>query len=297
MVLAPLFLAVERGYLAEQNIEPQLVLVQNASEVVAALLTDQMQLSTGPISAGLLNALSRGIDLRVIAPLGNQPGEGPGVNQVLVRRALWDTGEVSAAADLRGRRVAVAGRGSLNEYILYKILQRHGISLLDVDVTPMPFPDMLTGLAGGSIDGALTAEPFITGAVARGVAVPLPDPADANVVPGSPVTYIMTSRRFVEAQRSVAVRFLRGIAKAARALEDGRGREPENLQVLAKYAGLDPAVLANIVLAEWDASLALDPAFIADQQAFYTATGQLERPVDLGTLVAPEFAAEAVGRG
>jgi NitT/TauT family transport system substrate-binding protein len=294
--IAPLYVAIERGFFAAQVIEPELLGVQNSSQMATALGTDEMNVAFGAISAGLLNALGRGIAVKVIAPMGIQPRQGPAVNQLILRTALWEGGEVRGVKDLQGRRVAIAGQGSLIEYLLFKLLQRHGMTLRDVDPTVMGFPDMLAALANGSVDAALATEPFVTGATSRGVGVLLPDPADANVTPGQPTTYVMASQRFTETQRPAAVRFLAAIVQAMRALDDGRAKTPENVQIIAKYTNIDPAVLERITLNEWDPALRYDAAFIADQQAFFQESGQLERPADLAALVDTTIAADAVQR-
>ncbi|HLH21522.1 MAG TPA: ABC transporter substrate-binding protein [Chloroflexota bacterium] len=294
--IAPLYVAIERGYFAAQAIEPETIVVQNSSQMVASLGTDEMNVSFGAISAGLLNALGRGIAVKVIAPVGIQPRQGPAANQLLIRKALWDAGEVTGVRDLRGRRVAIAGRGSLIDYILFKLLQRHGMTEQDVDVAEMGFPDMLVALANASVDAALPTEPFVTGAISRGLAVALPDPMDANIVAGQPTTYVMASERFSESEKPVAVRLLTALVHAMRALDDGRAKTPENLAIIAKYTKIEPAVLETNVLTEWDSSLRFDPAFIADQQSFFLASGELDKAVDLDKLIDTRLAAEAVRR-
>ena len=41
-------------------------------------------------------------------------------------------------------------------------LQRQGVPQTDVEISPLPFPDMVPALANGAIDGGLMGEPFKT---------------------------------------------------------------------------------------------------------------------------------------
>src|SRR5205814_3616173 len=84
--LAPLYVAIERGYFAEQAIEPELIVTQNSSQMVASLGTDEMNVAITAMAAGLMNALGRGIAVKVLSPVGTQPRQGPASNQLVVRQ-------------------------------------------------------------------------------------------------------------------------------------------------------------------------------------------------------------------
>ena len=75
-------------------------------------------------------------------------------NPVLVRKALWDSGQVRSFSDLRGRPVAINGPAGGGEYTLGTVLRKNNMGFDDVNVVYMPFPDMVTALGGGSIDAA-----------------------------------------------------------------------------------------------------------------------------------------------
>src|SRR5438067_1012334 len=86
----------------------------------------------------------------------------PAAPPPVVRKDLYDSGELRAPADLRGRRVAMNTRGASPEYLLTKVLDGAGLTLDDVDLVTIPFPDMPAALANGSVDAAIPAEPAAT---------------------------------------------------------------------------------------------------------------------------------------
>jgi NitT/TauT family transport system substrate-binding protein len=95
----------------------------------------------------------RGIPLQAVA-LGHRDG-----NVMVVRP------EVTAVADLSGRRVAIPSRFSVHHILLYKALLNAGLSMGDVELVEMAPPDMMAALARDEIAAYLVAEPF--GAVAE----------------------------------------------------------------------------------------------------------------------------------
>ncbi len=66
---------------------------------------------------------------------------------------------VASIADLKGRRVAVTF-STLGPYVLHLALQRHGLSLADVQTQHLPLEEMEQALAQGSVQAAATYPPF-----------------------------------------------------------------------------------------------------------------------------------------
>jgi NitT/TauT family transport system substrate-binding protein len=65
---ASLVLALQRGYWAKQGLDVQFIQSGAAAQdATAALAANQIQVTAGSPSAGLFNALNRGIDIRMVA--------------------------------------------------------------------------------------------------------------------------------------------------------------------------------------------------------------------------------------
>jgi ABC-type nitrate/sulfonate/bicarbonate transport system substrate-binding protein len=71
------YLATERGYFRQEGIEPDLISFSNASEMIPALATDQVETATVGGNPAMWNAAARGVPLKLIADQGTfRPGHG-----------------------------------------------------------------------------------------------------------------------------------------------------------------------------------------------------------------------------
>ena len=75
------------------------------AQQIAPLSSGSIDVACGAISAGLYNAISRDIPMKVVADKGrNAPGYA--YNSILVRKDLIDSGAVKTLADMKGRTLA-----------------------------------------------------------------------------------------------------------------------------------------------------------------------------------------------
>src|SRR5262249_4910161 len=164
------YIAAERGYFEEEGIIPEFTTVDFGARAIPALATGQVEVLGGGFSPSLLNAVQRGVNLKLVASLqSSQPNRSAG--GFLVRKDLIDSGAVRDWSDLRGMRVALPGRGTVGDYSIARGLALGGLTLADVELVELLFPDMIPAFANGNIDGAHSAEPLTTLAADRGVAV------------------------------------------------------------------------------------------------------------------------------
>jgi NitT/TauT family transport system substrate-binding protein len=70
---SPLFIADKLGYFREMGIVPDYVTSASAANMIAPLGTGQLDVATGGPSAGLYNAIARGIDIKIVADKGSTP--------------------------------------------------------------------------------------------------------------------------------------------------------------------------------------------------------------------------------
>lgn len=301
---APLYLAIEKGYFREQGIEVRFETMAGTADVVPFLATGDIDLAIGAISVGLFNAFDRRLDIRIIAPSGIMTLEDSPL-PLVVRKDLYDNGELRSAADLRGRRVGVNTRGGSVEYVLTKILDSANLTVNDVDQIPIPFPDMPAALTNNSLDAAIPAEPFATRAVSLGVAHKL----ISTVIPGQMTTAIIASGKFLRERPETAKRLMRVYMRAVRELQPPalgtfdpeRFYKPENLAIFEQYTGANEQVLRSQVPYTWDVDLVIQADSLQDQQLVHMRNGLLqlaqpvpyERMVDEGPL---RDAQQALGR-
>jgi ABC-type nitrate/sulfonate/bicarbonate transport system substrate-binding protein len=79
----PIFIAEKKGFFADEGLTVTTKAFPSAANMVAPLGAGQLDIGAGSVSAGLYNAVGRGIKLRVVADkASSQPGYG--VNELLV---------------------------------------------------------------------------------------------------------------------------------------------------------------------------------------------------------------------
>ncbi|HLH24117.1 MAG TPA: ABC transporter substrate-binding protein [Chloroflexota bacterium] len=271
---APILVASEKGYFREQGIEIEMERAENAAVVFQALASGEVDVGRGAIAAGTFNALSRGVSMPIVATGHAEPPSGGRTgNPVLVRKALWDSGQVRSVPDLRGHSVAINGPAGGGEYTLGAVLSKNGMTFDDVNVVYMPFPDMVTALGGGSIDAAASIiEPQATTALRRGFAEIL-DPAPR---PGNQTTVIFYAQPFIDQRSDLARRWMVAYLKGIRDLTGDGWRQPENLAIMSKTTGLPTDLIEESVAPYWDPDGRLNREDLADQQRFYMERGELQ---------------------
>jgi NitT/TauT family transport system substrate-binding protein len=294
---AGMYLAAERGYFAEEGIVPEFVNFDNTTRIIPALATGQIDVTGGGFSPNLVNAVQRGLNLKMVSSIQtSQPHQSSG--GMLVRKALVESGQVRDWPDLRGLRVAIPGLSGLGGYIVERGLALGNLTLADVELVELPFPDMIPAFGNGNIDAAHSAEPLTTIAVERGVAVLWR--GTGEYAPGTASSLVTYGPSLLEQQPEVGrrwlVAFMRGSRDYKRAVERGE-RRAEVVQVLTKHTSVkDPAMYERMGAGFVEPDLAIDMADIAAQAAYYVRQGLLQGGFDVATLEDRGFREAALAR-
>ncbi len=171
---APLFIAQDRGYFKEQGLSLNITRFQSASDVVAPLGAGQLDAGGGAISAGLFNAIARGVELKIVADKGQHSGSPINgfTSAVVVVVPQSDAAQYRTLADLKGKTIALASVGSGNEIMLDRGLRTVGLTEQDINIKQLAFPDMLTALSTHAVDAAVEIEPFVAQGQSKGILTP-----------------------------------------------------------------------------------------------------------------------------
>lgn len=288
-----IFLADAKGYFKEQGITLDLQTFQSAANMVAPLGTGELDAGGGAPSAGLYNAINRGVQMRIVADKGSlTPGHG--YEAVIVRKALADT--VKSAKDTRGLKVSIAARDIVPEYSLDAYLRTGGLTINDVTVVTLAFPDMIAAIANGSIDVAVPTEPTATRILDAGAGVLIT--RTDTVVPGEQTAVILFSEKLAK-QTDVAVRFMKAYLQGARLYTDAFDKKDvakrkDVVDILAKATKLDAALIERLVVPGIDPNGAVNVQSLDAAQQYFVKKGSQDKPVDMAKVVDMSFANEAV---
>jgi len=289
---AAIFIADAKGFFKAQGITFESTPFASAALMVAPLSTNEIQVGGGAPSAGLFNAVDRGINLRIVADKGSLlPGHG--YEAVIVRKEL--AGKVTSAKDLKGLKVSIASRDIVPEYSLDQYLRSGGLTIKDIDVVPLAFPDMIVALRNGSVDVAVPIEPHVTRIANEGIGQII-GRTDA-VVPNEQTAVILFSEKFAQ-QRDVAVRFMNAYLQGARYFNDAFDKKDatkraDAVAILAKATNIDPALFEKMVLPGLDPDGKVNVQSLNSAQQYFVAKGSQTKAIDLTKVVDLSFAEEA----
>jgi NitT/TauT family transport system substrate-binding protein len=268
---AVLYLMTER-YLMPAGVNVQLVRLPSGAEITTQVATGQLQVGGAGMGAAGFNAVAAKLPIEFIAPLHMGYLE----DYFTVRKAVWGS-QVKRIADLKGRLVALNTRGAAVEWMLDQVLRRDGITIKDVQIKIMPFPDMVPALESGAVEAAILTEPFPTLAEEKGVAVrPLPRPAGAKA---TPITAAFWNTEWAKANADLAHRVMVAYVRAARDLAAGGGHgwhEDRNVDVMVKYTSAKKEVIKKARPHVVDPNLELDASTLDSMQKLNADLGYLK---------------------
>ena len=295
-----IFIAMDKGYFRDQGIDIQSSQFDSAALMVAPLAAGQLDVGGGAPGAGLANALARGLSMKIVADKGT-PSVAGGLSYqaLMLRKALWDSGEVRGPENLKGRKVALPNLGGISpEALLQRSLQTASLTTKDVDLVQIAFPDMLAAYASGAIDASIMIEPLLTTAVERNLAVKWP--GSETVYPDQQVAVMLYSQSFIESKPDLARRFMVAYVRGLRDYNDAfvkkdPARRQEVIGILTKNTALkDPAVYEKVAMPGLDPNGRVNKEALKADQAYYIQIGKQQAQVNIDELVDLSFADYAV---
>ena len=237
LIFAPLYVAIERGYFAQQGMDVELIATPGGLSSFAALASGRAEVVIGGLGASLFNAAARGLDFKVVGPVHME--KPPVSTPLVVSKRAYDSGEIRSVADLRGKKVSVNVIGSATEFWLHSALLRGGLTIDDVQLVAVNFPEVPAALVNGAIAAGLLGEPLATLAEEQGQIVRLSE----DFVNGVQVTAVYYSGDFIRRSPKLAVGFMIAWLRASRDLYGDGYRRDDIARIVEKYTGVPAAVV------------------------------------------------------
>jgi NitT/TauT family transport system substrate-binding protein len=235
---APLFIAQDAGFFAEQALQVEFVQMNEAVEAVPALTQGTLDVAAGLIWPAHLNAIARGARIRIVADKGYIGPQDCSYTTIMVRPALIENGELGSPAQLRNRKI-VLNSASFTGYYLDTLLNTAGLTLEDIEIVDVPVPARPEALEKGSVDGVIVSEPWVT-RILQGGQGALWMPAE-EVIPESQVGSIFYGPSLLDKDPDAGRRFIIAYLKAVR--QYNQGKTERNVEVMAEYTRLDRELL------------------------------------------------------
>jgi NitT/TauT family transport system substrate-binding protein len=275
------FIADKKGYFKQEGLNVSFLAFDSGAKMVAPLGNGQLEVGAGSPSAGLYNAVARGIEIKIVADKGSTPS-GYGYQPLLVRKDLVDSGRFKTLKDLKGMKIAGSATGSASTSTLNEALKKAGLKYSDVERIFLGFPQHVMALQNKAVDAAMTTEPSATKAVQSGAAVRIM--GDDVIYPNHQLAVVLYSNAFIKNNPDAAKRFMRAYLRAVReyndALKDGKIAGPnatEVIAILTEYTNIkDPAVYRTITPQGCNPDGAVHEASLKNDLAFYKDEGLIK---------------------
>jgi NitT/TauT family transport system substrate-binding protein len=296
---APIFIADKKGYFRDEGLEVKVVNFRSAADMVAPLGAGQIEAGAGSASAGLYNAVARGIKIKMVADKASSP-PGYGATKILVRKDHVENGRYRELKDLKGMKFAMNAPGVSNTSTLNTLLKSAGLKYSDVETVDMPLPDHVAALKNKSVDASASVEPGPALAVRNGDAVVIK--SDDEVLPNHQIAVLLYAEDFAAKQPPAARAFMRAYIRAVRfydgALNNGRLDGPNADEVIAILAEATPIKSREIYKLITPTGMhpdgRLNKESLAYDLAFYVEQGLVKGTVNLDDAVDGSFVEAAL---
>lgn len=288
MVSAPIMIAKEKGYFSAAGIDLELESVTTATDAMAHVGTNRMQVLEGGVQANFFNALVSKYPIiiagdRASTPLGHL---------VMIRPDLKD--EIKSLKDLKGRTISIAGAGSIIAYEMDKLLRTVGLTLKDTNVKVLPVPQLPVAFANKVIDAADVYAPMTHQLEQQGIATRLMDPDDVltNMVVAVSIINTDWAKQKPAVVEGFFTALLRGTRDYCQAYHGGKNRKEIEDIIIRTGIEKRPQILAL----PWPSRRAtglVDPAAIQDVGDWYKANGFVKGDFPRDRLVDNSFVEKA----
>lgn len=293
---AGLYLAEDMGFFREAGLKVQMKRIANAPAILTTVATNQVDVGGVSITPAMFTAGQQGMKLRVV---GDKQSVRPGfaATRLVVAKSLGGGTPDQMAQALRGKTVAVSAKAGSSYYNAATLLKEHGVSLSEVKIKELSFPNMAAALTTGAVDGAYIIEPFLSDVVRKGVAIDVSNPGEsAGAGPARINVPLVYSEKFA-ADRTAAQAFMIAYMKGVRAYNDAfvKGIDKEKIiEILARHAGVSIETVRDSNPAGLDPNQDISTESFNEIQTFFVEQGLMQSVVQMGDLIDPSFAKAAV---
>lgn len=288
---AGIYIAQEKGFFKDAGLEVEITVMPNStSQMVTLLSNNKLQVAAGNVTAGLYNAFSSGEKFKIVADKGHTSNETPYL-WLIVKKELVDSGKIKSLKDLKGKKIGLPSiDGSSQQIVLDKMLSSEGLTLKDVELVKVGYPEVNLGLKNDLIQAAIQLEPFLFTSTTENVAVKF---ASAQKFwPDQQSGVLIFSEEFAKqtvAAQSFMNAYLKGIAEYNLALNDKK-RWLEVSGLINKYTKLDPeATWSKLEPTGLANSGQLNLISMQNDLNWYFENGFIKSKIDLKSVVESKF--------
>lgn len=238
MSYAPIYIAEAEGYFEEFGIQLDKVTFNQTVEGIPLLLSGQLDVYAGANNPGLINIFREEPSVKAVAQRGAVLSGSCTYLGVLVRKDLYDSGEVTKIEDLKGLKVVVTETGTTG-YAFSQIIGEVGLTFADVETHTMPPSAYVDAFRNKTVDAIVTPELNLTRLLLDGNAVLL-GKAEDTVSPFL-TSVLAFGKRLIVDDPDLGIRFMAAYIKGVEKYNEGATEE--NLAIINQVSGDEIEIL------------------------------------------------------
>ncbi len=280
--ITPLMVAKGMGFYKEVGLDIQIVDLPSPRDQLPALASGQIDVLMAGNTAGFVNMAASGFGSRIVSGYSHSSPKwyGSHINGILVRKDLYDKGEIRTLKDLKGRRVSF--NALIRTQTFDAALRLVGLGLEDVKIVEIAkFSDSMAALKSGGVDAAFFIQPFGVRAVNEGFAEYL---LDYSALPFKiQFTMLFFSENLIKGDRQKGVDFLaatfKGVREYLRAAK-GKGERAKVLEIASKLTEMPRDLLESFTWSYVDPNGVLLMDSLEMQQDWYLERKYIKQKID-----------------
>jgi NitT/TauT family transport system substrate-binding protein len=273
-----------KGLFGTAGVEAKMQWFDGYLDSINALNAGQLDCNSQTLN-DTISSVAGGADLQVVL----QNDYSTGNDQIIVAEGI------ATVADLKGKKVA-AEEGTVDHYLLLKVLKDNGMSAADIEFVPLETGAAAAAFAAGQVDAAGVYAPFTTQALKRPGSRALTTSADH---PGAISDLLVCRREFVEQNPEAIQKVVNAWFATLQLMEDDPAA---TLPILVERSGVSEAEFKEYAAGTTIQTLAENRAnfqpgttmtslpFAAEQiSAFLVEVGLAQSTPDLSNLLNSTF--------
>jgi len=248
----PVFVALAKGFFDKVNLDVEVKYFADGALAIPALIAGELDVTVSTLNAGLFNAVSKGAPYKLILDRGSEK-PGSGSMTIAASNAMVSAGmtAVNKMALLKGKKLAIQAPGGIDQYLLGLGAQRAGLDpRTDVEwSTGLAYPDIVKAIGAGQVDAANVPVPlgFLVERNNFGKLVF----SGYDIEPNTQLACWAMSQKFLEANKSAAIRFAMAHTHAGRMFNAAAASKDADIIKIVSEATKVPANLIEAAAPRW----------------------------------------------
>lgn len=286
---APVYIADEEGYFAEEGIRLEFVDAPNRSmQAIPLLEQGRVDVLGAAVSSGLFSAVRSGARLRIVADRGHVGGQCD-FNGVIGAGATFPT-DSPTTAQLRGKTFSI-NTSTTPEFITDQFLASRGLATKDIKVVSLSETVEPQALRSGALHATHVTEPYITSLRKAGHRVL---GSAREYAPRAHFGVIVFGPTLTVHNRALGQRFMNAYLKGVR--KHAEGATQRNVEIITKRLGFDTDFLRTACLAEVYSDAHIDAEWMDEFQRWAVKKGYAPSVIPAADVIDGSFATSAASR-